>query len=126
MADVAANQPVVLLVEDDPVLRMMVGDFLADIPITVIEAYDASSALLALERNPSIRVLFTDIAMPGLLDGADLALEAAERWPGLRVFITTGKRMPPLTRIPVGCDFIPKPYDFENLAARLRRLTSIE
>lgn len=116
------NQPAVLLVEDEPILRMLVGDFLAELQITVIEAYDVDSAVAALERRPEIRILFTDIDMPGLLDGADLALRAAERWPKLRLLLTTGKRMPPLSRMPVGCEFIPKPYDLNKLGERLRAI----
>jgi two-component system, response regulator PdtaR len=120
MAIATENEPAVLLVEDEPILRMMVGDFLTEHQITVIEAYDVETAVAALERCPEIRILFTDIDMPGLLDGADLAQEAAQRWPNLRLFLTTGKRMPPLSRIPTGCEFLPKPYDLGKLAERIR------
>ncbi|GLS19870.1 response regulator [Labrys miyagiensis] len=115
-----------MLVEDEPILRMLVGDFLAELQITVIEAYDVDSAVAALERCPDIRILFTDIDMPGLLDGADLALQAAERWPKLHLFLTTGKRMPALSRMPVGCEFIPKPYDLDKLGERLRAILENE
>ncbi|CAM5772091.1 response regulator [Labrys miyagiensis] len=116
------TEPAVLLVEDEPLIRMVVRDFLTDQGIPVLEASCAEDALEVLNHRADVKVLFTDINMPGLLDGADLAQDVADRWPHLQLLLTTGKEMPPLYRIPVGCDFVPKPYDLEKLLARIEAL----
>jgi two-component system, response regulator PdtaR len=116
------NTPTVLLVEDEPLIRMVVSEFLTDQGLEVLEAGNAENALDILEERPDVRLLFTDINMPGSLDGVDLAREVHERWPELLLVLTTGYRMPPLARIPTGCEFVVKPYDFDRLADRINRM----
>lgn len=122
MTEIRDNEPVVLLVEDEPLLRTVVCDFLMDQGVYVLEASNADEALEIMARRSDVKVLFTDINMPGLLDGVELAADVAWRFPGLQLLLTTGKGMPPLSRIPVGCDFVPKPYDLDKLAARISSL----
>jgi CheY-like chemotaxis protein len=83
----------------------------------VVEASDADKALEVLEHRSGVKLLFTDINMPGSMDGLDLAREVHERWPQVLLMLTSGRR-PPLTHIPRMGEFIPKPYDFEERADR--------
>jgi two-component system, response regulator PdtaR len=122
MTDRSDKPSAVLLVEDEPLIRMVVTDYLAEQGVMVLQASGAADALDILEHRSDVGVLFTDINMPGLLDGADLAQAVAQRWPQLRLLLTTGKEMPSLARIPVGCEFVPKPFDLEKLSLRIHAL----
>jgi DNA-binding NtrC family response regulator len=122
MVEKRENIPVVLIVEDEPLIRVVVSEFLMEQGLEVLEAANAKNALDILEERPDVRLLFTDINMPGSLDGVDLAREVHQRWPELRLMLTTGYRMPPLSRIPTGCEFVVKPYDFDRLADRINRM----
>ena len=113
--------PVVLLVEDDTLVRTVVATFMEDEGMEVVEASDADKALEVLEHRSDIRLLFTDINMPGSMDGLDLAREVRKRWPQVLLMLTSGRR-PPLTHIPKTSEFVPKPYDFDQLTDRIQRM----
>lgn len=87
----------------------------------VIEAADADEALLCLERDAAVDLLFTDIAMPGRMTGVDLALEVRARWPQIPVLFTTGySDRSVLARWPARIDLLAKPYAQQALAWRVR------
>jgi CheY-like chemotaxis protein len=90
-SDPASRPTVVLLVEDEPLVRMLGVDVLEDAGFTVVEAANASEALRALETRTDVRVLFTDVNMPGELDGLELARVVHQRWPDIRLLIASGQ-----------------------------------
>lgn len=85
-------QPTVLVVEDEPLIRMTVADDLQAAGFCVLEAGNTDEALRLLETHSSIRAIFTDIDMPGGLDGLKLAWIVRDRWPPIEIVITSGNR----------------------------------
>ncbi len=106
----------VLIVEDDELVRELGVEFLSDAGFQVLEASNGQEALSLLERNPKVGVLFTDINMPGPLDGITLASMAAVKWPHLAIIIGSGKALPLLS----GITFIRKPCDPERVIQLIR------
>ncbi|HZH51547.1 MAG TPA: response regulator [Microvirga sp.] len=102
---------VVLVVEDEPLVRMTAADELEDAGFQVLEAANADVALAVLEaRSSEIQVLFTDIDMPGSMDGMALAEEVHRRWPHILLLISSGYARPHPDAIPDHGHFVPKPY----------------
>ena len=100
----------VLVVEDEPLLRMFNTDMLTDAGFDVVEACDAAEALRLLESVSGIRVVFTDVEMPGALDGFALAERIETLWPEIGVVVTSGRRYPAQAfAAPARC-FVPKPF----------------
>src|SRR3982750_1281587 len=89
-----ADRIAVLVVEDEPITRMDVVVQLEEGGFKVFEAPDADRAIKILEANPAIRVLFTDIDMPGSMDGLKLAAAVRDRWPPIELILTSGKYNP--------------------------------
>lgn len=116
--------PPVLVVEDEAIIRMMAMEGFADAGFEVLEADCAEQALQVLESRPDVLVLFTDVNMPGKLDGVQLAQLVHERWPGLRIVVTSGKGWPPSDALPGDGCFVPKPYRADQVASMVRRLVS--
>ena len=104
------NPPVILLVEHEMLVRMVAADLLEDAGFTVLESASAEEALRLLETRPDVQVLFTDVNMPGALDGLGLAQTVHERSPGVGILIGSGRIRPAPGELPVGARFIPKPY----------------
>jgi CheY-like chemotaxis protein len=101
----------VLVVEDEPILRLNAVDMLDDAGFEVLEAADADAALRLLEeRAPEVAALFTDINMPGSMDGLALAKVVHERWPHIQPFVTSGRSRLHDAEIPDHGRFIAKPY----------------
>ena len=114
MTDAAPLPPpraVVLIVEDEPVLRMVAMDFIEDAGFDPIEAENADEAVRILEGRPDIRIVFTDIDMPGSLDGMKLAACVRDRWPPIEIILTSGHNCPRPDQLPERALFFPKPYD---------------
>ncbi|MBW6528182.1 response regulator [Sphingomonas sp. RHCKR7] len=112
----------VLLVEDELFVRMIGADALAEAGYRVIEAGDADEALERLEHGDKVQVLFTDIRMPGTMDGLQLAGEVHRRWPAIRILLTSGDMRPTSAAIPDAGRFLAKPYRFEALSRELDQL----
>ncbi|TXN75518.1 response regulator [Methylobacterium sp. WL18] len=111
MAD--AHMPVpftVLIVEDESLVRMMAVDMLEDAGFQVIEASTGDAAWIILQSRNDIDVLFTDIEMPGSLNGFGLANRVAEYWPHIRLVITSGRCQLTDEDGPDHGRFVPKPY----------------
>lgn len=110
----------VLVVEDESLIRMAIADSLEENGFTVIEAADANQALEQLERHPSITIVFTDVNMPGSIDGIRLAKAVRDRWPPVRIYVTSGHRRVDESELPNEAVFIPKPYNPDSLIDRFR------
>jgi CheY-like chemotaxis protein len=110
--------PTVLVVEDDAQIREIVKDELEDAGYTVVIASHADAAIVILEACHDIHLVFTDIDMPGSMDGLKLAACVRDRWPPVHIIITTGKARP--ATIPANALFIPKPYVGRNVVAAMR------
>jgi CheY-like chemotaxis protein len=118
------SQPTILVIEDEPLIRMTVADDLRDAGFEVLEASNADEALLLFEQQSSIHAIFTDIDMPGVLDGLKLAWVVKERWPTVEIVITSGHRNVGDCDMPDRAVFFPKPYAHKPVIAALSRLTS--
>ena len=105
-----AAPPTILVVEDEPLILIAVADDLRDAGFSVLEAWNAAEAIRLLEANANVGVLFTDIDMPGSMDGVRLAAVVRERWPPVHIIVTSGKRIPEVEALPPGSAFIVKPY----------------
>jgi len=120
----AAQGPVVLLVEDEPLVRMLGADVLSDAGFIVVEAVDAHEALEQLEAHPEVRVLFTDVKMPGEIDGLDLARLVHAQRPDVGLVIASGHVRLGAGEIPDSGRFVPKPYRPSELVEVIRAAAS--
>jgi CheY-like chemotaxis protein len=103
-------QPVVLVVEDDEMLRMCAVEMIEEAGFLVTEAPNADVAILLLESRGDICIIFTDIDMPGSMNGLKLAHAVANRWPPIRIVATSGQCKIGEGDLPDGGRFIAKPY----------------
>ena len=110
--------PTVLVVEDEPLIRFIVVEDLRDAGFSVVEASGADEAIAILEARQDIQLVFTDVDMPGSMNGAKLAAAVRDRWPPVHIIITSGKGMPAI--MPSLALFIPKPYTAQNVVAAMR------
>jgi CheY-like chemotaxis protein len=116
------QQPLVLVVEDEPFVRMIATEGLEDAGFEVIEAASADDALRILSSRDDVGVLFTDVNMPGSCDGVELARLVHERWPALRIVITSGRDRPDAGEIPDDGRFVAKPYRTDEVAGVIEEL----
>ncbi|MBI0538523.1 response regulator [Roseomonas sp. KE2513] len=116
------GRPVVLVVEDEPILRMMAVDVVEEAGFEAVEAAGAEDAVAILETRPDIRIVFTDIDMPGGADGMKLAAMIRDRWPPIEIIIISGRRTPRPEDMPARGVFFSKPYKREEIAETIRRL----
>jgi CheY-like chemotaxis protein len=119
---VLAKRPVVLVVEDEFLLRMDAADMIAAAGFEVVEAADADAAIEILEARNDIAVIFTDIQMPGSMDGLKLARAVRGRWPPIKIIATSAVHVGE-GDLPEGGRFLPKPYSSGQIAVVLRQLT---
>lgn len=105
----------VLVVEDEPLIRMVAADAIADVGIMAWEAGDADEALHVLEEHPNIGLVFTDVNMPGQMDGLDLAHEVSARRPDVSLIVTSGAVNVPDEQLPDDGTFLQKPYPTHRL-----------
>lgn len=115
-------QPAVLVVEDEPLLRFHAVDLLEESGFLVAEAANAEAALDMMESRGDVGVLFTDIQMPGRIDGMELARQVHERWPDVLLIITSGQKRPTCAEIPNDGRFVAKPYRGEDLVRQVTDL----
>jgi CheY-like chemotaxis protein len=115
-------KPILLIVEDDLLVRMLAVEIAEDAGFSALEATDADSAICALQKGSDIRVVFTDIDMPGSMDGLELAVAIRHRWPPVQIVLTSGKMRPAADELPERSHFVPKPYDFSRLSGLFREL----
>lgn len=115
------NPKEVLVVEDEPLVRMVAADALADAGILAWEAADADEALHALDEHPSIGLVFTDVNMPGAINGLGLAHEVSIRRPDVSLIVTSAAVTIKDEDLPDAGSFLPKPYLTERLVSIVAR-----
>src|SRR5580658_7867150 len=115
-----AKTPSILIVEDEPLVRLCAVDTVAAAGFDVIEAASADDAIRILESRSDIRVVFTDIQMPGSMDGLKLAHAVRNRWPPIKVIVTSGRELVTEYDLPEGGRFFAKPYDPTEICRALR------
>jgi CheY-like chemotaxis protein len=124
MGLVEPRRPVVLIVEDEFLLRMDAVDMIAAAGFEVVEAANADQAIDILESRRDITVVFTDVQMPGSMDGLKLARAVRGRWPPIKIVATSGHLHVRETDLPEGGRFLPKPYRPVQIVGTLRELIS--
>jgi len=124
MSDASARRPVVLVVEDDYLIRKGAVAIIQDAGFQVVEADSADDALEILEADSNVHIVFTDIQMPGSIDGLKLARFVRDRWPPIKIVATSGRLRIDSVDLPNGVVFVPKPYDPDQLVQTLRALAS--
>src|SRR6202142_2887945 len=115
---------VVLIVEDEFLLRLDSAETIESAGFEVIQAANADEAIAILEARPDIHVVFTDIQMPGSMDGLKLARFVRDRWPPIKIVATSGRVIVGDDDLPDGSVFLPKPYRGTEVVATLREMTS--
>jgi CheY-like chemotaxis protein len=123
MGLVTSKRPVVLIVEDEFLLRMDAVEMIAAAGFEVVEASNADEAIEILQARRDITVVFTDIQMPGSMDGLKLARAVRGRWPPIKIVATSGHVGVAEKDLPEGGRFLPKPYSPVQIADVLRELT---
>jgi signal transduction histidine kinase/CheY-like chemotaxis protein len=115
----------ILLVEDDADVRIYIADMLREIGYRVVEAEDGAGGLRQVATNRAIRLLFTDLGLPGEIDGRRLAEETRRRRPKLPILFTTGYARDAVVhhgRLDANVELIGKPFTYDALAAKLRHI----
>jgi CheY-like chemotaxis protein len=120
----AAARPVVLVVEDEPLLRISGAEMVADAGYDVVDAGNADEAIAILQARSDIHIVFTDIQMPGSMDGLKLARFVRDRWPPIKLVVTSGRVTIGEDDLPKGGLFIPKPYTAAGIAEVLGSLAA--
>jgi CheY-like chemotaxis protein len=119
-----SKRPVVLIVEDEFLLRMDAVDMIEAAGFDVVEASNADQAITILESRLDITVVFTDIQMPGSMDGLKLAQAVRGRWPPIKIIATSGHVSVSETDLPEGGRFVSKPYSPRQITGVLRELVA--
>ena len=113
---------VVLVVEDEMLLRMRAVDMVEDAGFTSVEAVDADEAVAILESRFDIALLFTDIQMPGSMDGLKLAYAVHERWPPIKIILVSGQLRLANIDIPADSRFFGKPLEAKEMIAEMQSM----
>ena len=112
----------VLVVEDEPLLRMNAADIVEEAGYTAIEAASADEAVLILESRSDIALILTDINMPGSMDGLKLAHAVRNRWPPIKIVVVSGQMQITESELPSDSRFFGKPYQTDKMIAELRAM----
>jgi CheY-like chemotaxis protein len=112
----------IVVVDDDVFERIGASGMFLDAGYRVLEAGDADEALRFFETNADIRLLFTDVSMPGSMNGSDLAHRVAERWPEVGIIVTSGRPRP--HKLPLRMLFHDKPYEPAAVLRQAREMTA--
>jgi CheY-like chemotaxis protein len=118
----AVRTAVVLIVEDEPLVRMTAVGMIEEAGFDVVEAANADEAILILETRRDISVVFTDIDMPGSMNGLKLAHAVRGRWPPIKIIATSGHYAVRDGDLPDGTRFLPKPYTLPQVAGLLNEI----
>lgn len=116
------EKPAILIVEDEPLIRMTAVDFVEDAGFNAIEACNADEALALLHEHDDVCVLFTDVDMPGSMNGLQLANLVSKHWPPIGIVIVSGHRRATAKQMPEGGLFFPKPYDIDKVTEALKSI----
>jgi CheY-like chemotaxis protein len=113
----AVSARTILVVEDEVLVRLLVCDALRDAGLRVVEAANADEALMYLKTDTSVQLVFSDVRMPGSLDGVELARRLKLEFPHIKVVLTSGHLLP--SEVEKGMLLLTKPYPIEKLADRI-------
>lgn len=113
---------VVLVVEDEMLLRMRAVDMVEDAGYTSVEAVDADQAVAILESRSDIALMFTDIQMPGSMDGLTLAHSVHQRWPPIKIILVSGQLKLTDIDLPADSRFFGKPLEAKEMIAQLQNM----
>jgi len=116
------QRPAVLIVEDEPLLRIHAADIVEEAGFFAIEANNADEAVRILETRDDIVLLFTDVQMPGSRDGLKLAHAVRNRWPPIKIVIVSGHLQVAKNDLPDDSRFFGKPFETTKMIAELRAL----
>lgn len=116
------SKPAVLVVEDEALVRLSAIDIIVSAGFEAICASNADDAIRVLEQREDIRAVFTDVQMPGSMDGLALLRLVKDRWPAMAVLVTSGKICTAPADLPSGARFVSKPYAPLQIEAALRQL----
>ena len=116
---------IVLVVEDHPIIRMGAIQLIEEAGYEVVEAANADEAIVVLEARPDIHLMFTDIEMPGSLDGLKLAHYVRHRWPPVLLIVVSGKKLLDDSQLPKGARFFAKPYDDSTIVETMRDMFAV-
>ena len=122
MTGQSSGGSLVLVVEDDALLRMHAAEMIEEAGFQVLEAESADEAIRILEERTDVRIIFTDIDMPGSMNGLKLAHAVSNRWPPIRIVATSGHFQVRDGDLPTGGRFIPKPYRANQIISTLCEL----
>jgi DNA-binding NtrC family response regulator len=114
----------ILIVEDEAIIRFDLIDFFEHAGYRVFDAGCADEAIAIFERDSSIRVVLTDVQMPGSMDGLKLAHYVRERFPPTVLVVTSGVLNPKKVDLPVDSVFVPKPFDPNRVLGEIERLAA--
>src|SRR5258708_37190051 len=117
-----APKATVLVVEDEMLLRMRAVDIVEDAGFTPLEAVNGDDAFAILESRSDIDLLFTDIQMPGTMDGLKLAHAVHARWPSIKIMLVSGQVTPSETERPADSRFYGKPLEVKKMIAELQEM----
>jgi CheY-like chemotaxis protein len=115
-------RPLVLVVEDEYLVRFHAVSLLEEAGFDTLEAANADEAIVLLEARKDVRIVFTDIDMPGSMDGLRLAHAIRHRWPPIELVLTSGQMRVPEEDMPERGVFLDKPYDGRMLVRTLQSL----
>jgi CheY-like chemotaxis protein len=110
----------ILVVEDDPLINLTACEDLERSGYEVISTFNADQAIAVLESGEAVGLIFTDIDMPGSMDGLKLAEAVRDRWPPIPIIVTSGKHVP--RHLPERAAFVPKPYRVEHVLQTFQTL----
>jgi CheY-like chemotaxis protein len=117
--------PIVLVVEDEMMLRMRAVDIVEDAGYTPVEAVDADEAFAILQSRTDVALLFTDIQMPGSIDGLQLAHAAYKQWPRLKIILVSGQLKLSSAEIPFDSRFFGKPLVSGQIIAEMQDMIGL-
>lgn len=115
-----------LVVEDEALIRLGLASDLEDAGYEVLEAANATEAIAVLEADNSIRLVVTDVDMPGGMDGVRLAQYVRHRWPAIQLIVVSGKFDVDLRELPLGSKFISKPHAPGEMLSLVQSLVQSE
>ena len=118
------GKPVVLVVEDSPMIRMGAVDLVLSAGYEALEASNADEAIRILESRDDIDLVFTDVQMPGTMDGIKLSHYIRNRWPPVKLIVASGAAILEESSLPFGSRFFSKPYDDHAITDAMARLLS--
>ncbi len=120
------GKSVVLVVEDSTIIRMGAVDLVLSAGYEALEACDADEAIRVLESRDDVDLVFTDVQMPGTMDGIKLSHYIRDRWPPVKLMVASGIAILEESSLPGGSRFFSKPYDDHTITDAMARLLSSE